>query len=71
MDGFRRVHRFVAALFLLTIPFAAWASFTATDPTKPSPLVYLPLAPMGILTVTGTWLLVRPWIAKWKAKRAA
>lgn len=70
-DGFRKVHRIVAGLFLLTIPPAAWASFTGTDPANPSPLVYLPLFPLALLSITGTWLLIRPWLQGWRAKRAA
>ena len=49
MDGWRRVHRIFAVLFLLTIPPAAYFSFTG-DPNSPHPVVY------------GTWMLVRPWI---------
>lgn len=67
-EAFRKVHRVLAALFLLTIPPAAWASFQG-DPADPSPLVYLPLLPLGLLSITGTWLLIRPWLRKWRGKR--
>ena len=59
----RSTHRIVALLFLLSIPLAAYASFTG-DPQAPSPLVYLPLGPLAFLTLTGTVLLVRPWIQR-------
>jgi hypothetical protein len=36
MDGWRRVHRILAVLFLLTIPPAAYFSFTG-DPDSPHP----------------------------------
>lgn len=67
-DAFRRVHRVLAVLFLLTLPVVIWASATG-DPKDPSPLVYLSVPPMLVLTVTGTWLLVRPWLAKRRAQR--
>ena len=56
----RRTHRIVAGLFLLTIVPAAYFSFTG-DPTSPHPLVYAPLLPLLLLTVTGSYQLVLPW----------
>ena len=66
----RKIHRVIAALFLLTLPPAAYASFTG-NPESPSPLVYLPLFPLFVLIITGTYMLVRPWILTWRAKRSA
>lgn len=66
-DAFiRRLHRIVALLFLLSIPPAAYSSFTG-DPTAPSPFVYLPLVPLLILTLTGTYQLVAPWVRRRRA----
>jgi hypothetical protein len=59
MDGWRRVHRILAVLFLLTIPPAAYYSFNS-DPAAPHPAVYGPLFPLAVMIITGTWLLVRP-----------
>lgn len=56
----RRTHRIVAGLFLLTIVPAAYFSFTG-DPNSPHPLVYAPLLPLLLLTVTGSYQLVLPW----------
>ena len=56
----RRTHRIVAGLFLLTIVPAAYFSFTG-DPNSPHPLVYAPLLPLLLLTVTGSYHLVLPW----------
>jgi hypothetical protein len=58
----------VAILFLISIPPAAYASFTG-DPAAPSPLVYIPLFPLLFLTLTGTYLLVRPWFDAWRGRR--
>lgn len=67
MDGWRRFHRILAGLFLLSIPPAAYFSITG-DPLAPHPLVYVPLFPLALMVVTGTWLLVRPWIKKRQAR---
>lgn len=64
----RRIHRVIAVLFLVSIPPAAFASFRG-DAT--SPLVYLPLFPLLGLTLTGSYLLVRPWIQGLWARRRA
>lgn len=64
----RRVHRIIAILFLISIPPAAYASFTG-NPTAPSPVVYIPLFPLLGLVLTGTYLLVRPWIDGWRGRR--
>lgn len=63
-DSFvRRTHRVVAALFLLTIPPAAYFSITG-DASAPSPFVYAPLFPLLVLTLTGAFQLVKPWLAR-------
>lgn len=68
-QGFlRKAHRVIAVLFLLTIPPAAYMSFTG-DPESPSPIVYLPLFPLLGLTITGTYLLVRPWLQQLRGQR--
>jgi hypothetical protein len=68
-DAFlRRVHRVIAFLFLVTIPPAAYFSFTATG-DEVSPVVYFPLVPLLGLTLTGSYLLVRPWVQRLRARR--
>ena len=66
----RKIHRIAAGLFLLSIPPAAYFSFTG-DPAAPSPVVYIPLFPLFALTITGTYQLVLPWVRKNRAKRAS
>ena len=68
MDGWRRVHRIMAVLFLLTIPPATYFSFTG-DPASPHPVVYFPLFPLALMSITGTWMLVRPWIKSRRARQ--
>jgi hypothetical protein len=68
-DAFlRRVHRVIGVLFLITIPPAAYFSFTATG-DEVSPVVYFPLVPLLGLTLTGSYLLVRPWVQRLRGRR--
>jgi hypothetical protein len=62
MDLWRRIHRTLAWLFLLAIPPAAFFS-AGGDPVAPHPAVYGPLLPLLGMTVTGTWMLARPWFS--------
>ena len=62
----RKTHRVVAGLFLITIVPATYLSFTG-DPSSPHPLVYAPLLPLLLLTVTGTYQLVLPWTRRRRA----
>ena len=63
----RRTHRVVAGLFLITFVPAAYFSFTG-DPNSPHPLVYAPLLPLLLLTLTGTYQLVRPWVRRRRSR---
>lgn len=62
----RKTHRVVAGLFLITVVPAAYFSFTG-NPDSPHPLVYAPLLPLLLLTVTGTYQLVLPWTRRRRA----
>ena len=64
----RRVHRVIAALFLITIPPAGYFSLAATG-DEVSPVVYFPLLPLLGLTLTGSYLLVRPWVQWLRGRR--
>ncbi len=61
IDGQGRTHRVLAVRVPISIPAAAYFSSTG-DPLAPHPLVYVPLFPLALLTVAGTWMLVPPWI---------
>lgn len=62
-----KAHRISAGLLLLTMLPAGYASFQGD---QQSPLVYLPLAPLFALIITGTYQLVLPWVRKARARRA-
>lgn len=63
----RRAHRVIAVLFLLSIPPAGYVSLSATG-GEVSPVVYLPLFPLLGLTLTGGYLLARPWIRRLRGR---
>jgi hypothetical protein len=67
-DFLRRTHRVIAVLFLLSVPPAGYFSITATGDDV-SPVVYFPLLPLLGLTLTGSYLLVRPWVQRLRARR--
>ena len=66
----RKTHRVVAGLFLLTIVPAGYLSTTG-DPSAPHPLVYLPLIPLLLLTLTGSYQLVLPWTRRRRTRASA
>lgn len=70
-DAFlRKTHRVIAIAFFLTIPPAGFFSARG-DPAHPSFWVYLPLLPLFGLALTGLYLLVRPWVQRYRTRRAA
>ena len=64
----RRTHRVIALLFLISVPPAGYFSFTATG-SDVSPVVYFPLIPLLGLTLTGSYLLVKPWVQRLRVGR--
>ena len=66
----RRTHRVIAVLFLVSIPPAAYYSFTATGDDV-SPVVYFPLVPLLGLSLTGSYLLIKPWVQRLRVRRGA
>ena len=62
-----RIHRVCAGLLLVSMIPAGIASFKG-DPS--SVFVYLPLAFLFPLIITGTYQLALPWVRKYRARRA-
>ncbi len=52
----RLTHRWVSPLFVLAVIASSVAA--ATGEAQDSPLFVLPLLPLALLTLTGTWLFV-------------
>lgn len=57
----RKLHRACGLLFLITIPPAFYFSMAGNSS---SPFVYFPLLPLLCLAVSGSYMLVKPWIRK-------
>ena len=64
----RQIHRWTAITFTVTVI----ASFVA--PAQREPVVwvsYLPLLPLAALLLTGLYMFVLPYAAKWRSDRRA
>jgi peptidoglycan/LPS O-acetylase OafA/YrhL len=64
----RRIHRWVATIFTLTVA-ANFAAMPWGQP--PAWITYAPLPPLLFLTITGLTMLVSSWIGQARAKRAS
>jgi hypothetical protein len=63
----RQIHRWLGAVFtVMTI-----LSFAAVVGVLPFWVVYLPLPPLGLQLVTGVYLFVLPYAARWRGGRRA
>ena len=64
--GIRQCHRSVSIAFALTVI----ANFAAMAQGKPPAWVtYSPLPPLALLLLTGLYLFVLPYAAKWRGGR--
>ena len=63
----RQTHRWLSVAFTV----AVIATFIALAQEKPIVWVsYVPLLPLGLLFLTGLYLFVLPYAAKWRGGRA-
>ena len=62
-----KIHRVCAGLLLLSMVPAGYVSFKGD---ASSPWVYLPLAFLFPLIITGTYQLVLPWIRRYRTRKA-
>lgn len=61
----RQCHRWISALFVVTI------IITMVALAQPEPIVwisYLPLLPLFLLLATGLYLFVLPYAQRWRAR---
>ncbi|HEU5486889.1 MAG TPA: hypothetical protein VFU98_18450 [Microlunatus sp.] len=66
---FRRIHRWVAVVFVASV--VAVTVVVATQP-EPAAWIYLsPLLPLGLLVVTGAVMFVQPYLARGRSLRRA
>jgi hypothetical protein len=65
----RQTHRWVAIVFTLTVA-ANVIALAQRGGGMPAPwLTYSPLLPLALLLVTGLYLFVLPYAAKWRSGR--
>jgi hypothetical protein len=65
----RQFHRWVSIVFVLTViaNFVAMAQTGGAQP--PAVITYSPLLPLFLLMLTGLWLFVLPYAARWRGDR--
>jgi hypothetical protein len=65
--GVRQTHRWLSIVFTLTVV----ANFVALSQggTPPPWVTYSPLLPLAVLLLTGLYLFVLPYTAKWSGRR--
>ena len=62
----RQIHRWLSILFTVTV-LANFAAMTQGPP--PAWVTYSPLLPLGLLLLTGLYLFMLPYAAKWRGAR--
>ncbi len=65
----RIIHRWVSALFIVTVLLATYAAASGQD--QSSVLFYLPLLPLFILMASGLIMFVLHYATKWRTQRRA
>jgi hypothetical protein len=64
----RRIHRWVSLLFILTV-IATTVALSQKEPMIW--MSYVPLFPLALLALSGLYMLVVHYSAKWRGKRGA
>ena len=62
----RQTHRWLSIVFTMTV-VAHFVSMALANP--PSWIVYSPLPPLFLMLLTGLYMFVLPYAAKWRARR--
>ena len=64
----RQFHRWVAVVFTLTV-IANFVDLARGGGNPPTWITYSPLAPLGVLLLTGLYLFVLPYATRWRSAR--
>jgi hypothetical protein len=62
----RRIHRFLAATFTVTV-IVTVVALAREDPIEW--VSYVPLFPLGLLFLTGLYLFALPYTTRWRGRR--
>ena len=65
----RQIHRWVAIAFTLTV-IANFIDLARGGGNPPTWVTYSPLLPLAFLVLTGLYLFVLPYAAKWRGARS-
>ena len=64
----RQFHRWVSMFFVLTV-IANFVAMGVNPGVQPPPyIVYAPLFPLALLTLTGLYLFALPYLTKWRSR---
>jgi hypothetical protein len=64
----RQTHRWLAVAFTVAV-IVAFVALAQKEPVVW--MSYLPLAPLAVLQITGLYLFLQPYAAKWRSGRRA
>jgi hypothetical protein len=67
----RQIHRWVSIIFTLTVIANFVAIAQSAGGMPPAAITYSPLLPLALLLLTGLYLFVLPYTAKWRSGRRA
>lgn len=62
----RQFHRWVSIVFTLAVIANFVARARGGEEMPPEWVTYSPLLPLALLVVTGLWLFVLPYLARWR-----
>lgn len=64
----RIIHRWLGVVFTLAV-MANFAAMAAGHNPPPDWITYSPLLPLALMWLSGMYLLVLPWAARWRRGR--
>jgi hypothetical protein len=67
-SGIRQIHRWVSIAFTVTV-IANFIALARGAGMPPPWVTYSPLLPLALLLVTGLYLFVLPYAARWRSRR--
>ena len=65
----RQIHRWMSVFFTVAV-LVNIVAMTQVEGMPPPWVTYSPLLPLGLLWLTGTWLFVLPYTARWRGRRS-
>jgi hypothetical protein len=63
----RQIHRWASIIFAMVVAAIFVSLGTGTEPV--AWVYFLPLFPLGILTITGLYMFALPYVVRWQGSR--